>query len=102
MTDIVDPDRELAERFRSGDRTAFDALVRRHQKGVWRLVRRYIKSDADAADVTQLVFVRAFKGLVAFRGAASVRSWLYRIAINCSLSWIRDHRHEQPAEIAED
>jgi RNA polymerase sigma-70 factor (ECF subfamily) len=102
MTEIVDPDRELADRFRGGDRTAFDALVRKHQKGVWRLVRRYIKSDADAADVTQLVFVRAFKGLVTFRGAASVRSWLYRIAINCSLSWIRDHRHEQPAEIAED
>ena len=102
MTEIVDPDRELAERFRAGDRTAFEALVRKHQKGVWRLVRRYIKSDADAADVTQLVFVRAFKGLVAFRGAASVRSWLYRIAINCSLSWIRDHRHEQPAEIADD
>jgi RNA polymerase sigma-70 factor, ECF subfamily len=65
-------------------------------------VRRYVKNDADAADVTQLVFVRAFKGLAAFRGASTVRSWLYRIAINCSLSWIRDHRHEQPAEIAED
>jgi RNA polymerase sigma-70 factor (ECF subfamily) len=99
---IVDPDRELVEKFRSGERSAFDVLVRRHQKGVWRLVRRYIKSDADASDVTQLVFVRAFKGLVAFRGQSSVRSWLLRIAINCSLSWIRDHRREQPAEIAED
>jgi RNA polymerase sigma-70 factor, ECF subfamily len=102
MTAIVDPDRELAEKFRSGDRAAFDTLVRRHQKPIWRVVRRYIKSDADASDVTQLVFVRAFKGLVAFRGQSSVRSWLFRIAINCSLSWIRDHRHEQAAEIAED
>ena len=97
-----DPDRELAERFQSGDRTAFDQLVRRHQKGVWHLVRRYVRRDADASDVTQLAFVRAFKGLAAFRGAASVRSWLYRIAINCSLSWIRDHRREEPTEIAED
>ena len=97
-----DPDRELAERFRDGDRLAFDQLVRRHQKGMWRLVRRYVKSDADAADVTQLAFVRAFRGLATFRGAASVRSWLYRIAINCALSWLRDHRREQPAEIAED
>ena len=71
--------------------------MRRHQKGVWRIVRRYVKRDADAADVTQLVFVRAFKGLGAFRGAASVRSWLYRIAINCALSWLRDHRREQPS-----
>ena len=98
----ADPDQELAERFRDGDRAAFDALVRRHQKGVWRLIRRYVKSDADAADVTQLAFVRAFRGLAAFRGTATVRSWLYRIAINCALSWLRDHRREQPAEIGED
>lgn len=102
VTDSIDPDAELAEKFRSGDRGAFDALVRRHQKGVWRVVRRYVKRDADAADVTQQVFVRAFKGLATFRGAATVRSWLYRIAINCSLSWIRDHRREEPSEIAED
>ena len=99
---LADPDRELAERFRDGDRAAFDLIVRRHQKGMWRLVRRYVKSDADAADVTQLAFVRAFRGLAAFRGTATVRSWLYRIAINCALSWLRDHRREQPAEIADD
>jgi RNA polymerase sigma-70 factor (ECF subfamily) len=98
----VDPDREFVERFRDGDRAAFDQLVRRHQRGVWHLVRRYVRSDADAADVTQQAFVRAFRGLVTFRGAASVRSWLYRIAINCALSWLRDHRREQPTEIAED
>ena len=98
----ADPDLELAERFRDGDRAAFDVLVRRHQKGMWRLVRRYVKSDADAADITQLAFVRAFRGLTGFRGTASVRSWLYRIAINCALSWLRDHRREQPAEIAEE
>jgi RNA polymerase sigma-70 factor, ECF subfamily len=102
VSDVVDPDRELAERFRAGEREAFDQIVRRHQQGVWRLVRRYVKRDADAADVTQLAFVRAFKGFGGFRGSSSVRSWLYRIAINCSLSWLRDHRREQPAEIAED
>jgi RNA polymerase sigma-70 factor, ECF subfamily len=99
---VVDPDRELVERFRDGDRAAFDQLVRRHQRGVWHLVRRYVRSDADAADVTQQAFVRAFRGLVTFRGTASVRSWLYRIAINCALSWLRDHRREQPTEIADD
>ena len=99
---IADPDLALAERFRAGDRAAFDAIVRRHQKGMWRLVRRYVKRDADATDVTQLAFVRAFRGLATFRGTASVRSWLYRIAINCALSWLRDHRREQPTELAED
>jgi len=98
----VDPDRELADRFQAGERTAFDQLVRRHQKGVWYLVRRYVKRDADASDVTQQAFVRAFRGLGAFRGAASVRSWLYRISINCALSWLRDHRREEPTELADD
>ncbi len=98
----IDPDRELAERFRGGDRAAFEQLVRRHQRGVWHLVRRYVKRDADASDVTQLVFVRAYRGLGAFRGAATVRSWLYRIGINCALTWLRDHRREEPTEIADD
>ena len=98
----TDPDRELVDRFQAGERSAFDTLVRRHQKGVWRLVRRYVKRDADASDVSQQAFVRAFKGLVAFRGAATVRSWLYRIAINCALTWLRDHRREEPTEIADD
>lgn len=99
---VIDPDRELAERFRGGDRVAFDQLVRRHQKGMWRLVRRYVKNDADAADVSQQAFVRAFKGLTQFRGGASVRSWLFRIGINCALSWLRDHRREEATEIADD
>jgi len=105
VADLVseaDPDLELVTRFRDGERAAFDQLVRRHQKSMWRIVRRYVRRDADAADVTQQAFVRAFKGLASFRGAASVRSWLFRIAINCALSWLRDHRREQPAEIADD
>ena len=101
-TVTVDPDRELVERFRAGERSAFDLIVRRHQRGMWRLARRYVKHDADAADVTQQAFVKAFHALVSFRGAATVRSWLYRIAINCALSWLRDHRREQPQVIAED
>ena len=98
----TDPDAELADRFRNGERAAFDQIVRRHQKGVWYLVRRYVKRDADASDVSQQAFVRAFKGLATFRGTATVRSWIYRIAINCALSWLRDHRREEPTEIAED
>ncbi len=102
LVTALDPDRELVDQFRAGERAAFDQLVRRHQKGMWRLARRYTRSDSDAADITQLAFVRAYRGLASFRGAASVRSWLYRIAINCALSWIRDHRREQPTEIPED
>ena len=54
-----DPDLPLVERFKSGERRAFDELVRRHQTALWRMARRYVKNDADAADVVQQAFVRA-------------------------------------------
>jgi RNA polymerase sigma-70 factor, ECF subfamily len=46
----------------------------------------------------QQAFVRALRALPTFRGAASLRSWMFRIAINCALSWIRDHKREVPTE----
>jgi RNA polymerase sigma-70 factor (ECF subfamily) len=92
-----DPDLPLVERFRAGERRAFDELVRRHQVALWRMARRYVKNDADAADVVQQAFVRAFRGLVKFRGAATVRTWLYRIAINLALNHVRDRKREEPS-----
>ena len=94
----IDPDLPLVDRFRAGERAAFDELVRRHQQALWRLARRYVKNDADAADVVQQTFVRAFRGLVRFRAAATVRTWLYRIAINLALNHVRDRRREEPAD----
>lgn len=98
----VDLDAALVARAQRGDRTAFEQLVRRHQRGLWHLARRYTRSDADAADVTQQAFVRAYQALSGFRGEASVRSWLYRIAINLALNSVRDRGREQPSEIADD
>lgn len=97
-TPSADPDADLLPALREGDRRAFDQLIRRHQRGVWRVVQRYLKNEADTADVVQQAFVRALRALASFRGAASLRSWLYRIAINCALSWIRDHKREVPTE----
>jgi RNA polymerase sigma-70 factor, ECF subfamily len=94
----ADPDADLLPALREGERRAFDQLIRRHQRGVWRVVQRYLKNDADTADVVQQAFVRALRALPTFRGAASLRSWLFRIAINCALSWIRDHKREVPTE----
>jgi RNA polymerase sigma-70 factor, ECF subfamily len=85
----VDPDAELVDRFLSGDKSAFDALVLKHQPALRRLVVRYVKSDADAKDVTQTAFVKAFQKIGDFRGEASFRTWLFRIAINLALNHIR-------------
>ena len=95
--DRVDVDLALVARFRAGERAAFDELVRRHQQALWRMARRYVKNDADAADVVQQAFVRAFRGLDRFRAASTVRTWLYRIAINLALNHVRDRAREQPA-----
>lgn len=96
----ADLDAALVERARRGERGAFDELVRRHQRGVWRLVRRYVKTDADAADVTQQALVRAYRALDRFRGEASVRTWMFRIAVNVALNHVRDHAREEPSESA--
>lgn len=97
-TPSADPDSDLLPALREGDRRAFDQLIRRHQRGVWRVVQRYLRNEADTADVVQQAFVRALRALGSFRGAATLRSWLFRIAINCALSWIRDHKREVPTE----
>jgi RNA polymerase sigma-70 factor, ECF subfamily len=98
----ADDDARLVARFGAGECAAFDLLVRRYQRPVFRLALRYLGSDADAADVTQRTFVRAFEALARFRGDASFRTWLYRIAINQALNHLRDHRREQPTELADD
>ncbi|MCL4226814.1 MAG: sigma-70 family RNA polymerase sigma factor [Myxococcales bacterium] len=96
----ADADAALVARARRGHRDAFDLLVRRHQRGLWRLVRRYVRDDADAADVTQQAFVRALGALERFRGEASVRTWLYRIGINAALNHLRDRARELPTDDA--
>jgi RNA polymerase sigma-70 factor (ECF subfamily) len=88
-TEEIDHDAELVTQFLAGDRGAFDALVRRHQPAVRRLVHRYVKSDADAKDITQVAFERAFEKLSEFRGEARFRTWLFRIAINLALNHVR-------------
>jgi len=95
----VDLDVALVARARRGERDAFESLVRRHQRGLWRLVRRYVRADADASDVTQQAFVRAYRALDGFRGEASVKSWLYRIGINLALNHMRDRARERPTEL---
>ncbi len=63
---------------------------------------RYVHNEADAKDVTQRAFVRAFGALHTFRGKSSFRTWLYRIAINLSLNHLRDNRRERPSDISDD
>jgi RNA polymerase sigma-70 factor (ECF subfamily) len=65
---------------------AFDVLVARHRRGVYRLCFRFLGNHADAADAAQEVFLKAFRALPRFKGESSVGTWLYRIAVNHCLN----------------
>ncbi len=79
-------DGALVDACRAGRREAFDRLVVRHRRSVYRLCYRFVGNDADATDLAQDVFLRAFRALDGFKGEASVATWLYRIAVNLSLN----------------
>lgn len=75
-------DAQLVKRFKSGDPAAFDAIVRRFQDRVFRLASVWLYDEQSAADVTQEVFVRGFKGLRKFRFRSAPFTWLYRVTRN--------------------
>ena len=89
-----DPDGELVRSVRQGEREAFNALVRRHQRAVFALALRYVRHEADAQDLVQKTFVRALGALDRFRGDSSFRTWLFRIAINLCKNHLRDRKRE--------
>lgn len=77
-----DEDDALAQQARDGDRAAFDALVRRYHPRLLRFAYRMLQHTPDAEDVLQSTFVRAYKGLGAYRPGGFFASWIYRIALN--------------------
>ncbi len=80
---------ELAERARRGDPGAFDELVRETHRSVYSLVYRIVGNRDDAADVTQDVFLRVWRGLRNFRGDAELGTWMYRVAANAALTFVK-------------
>lgn len=69
-----------------GERQAFDILVERHRRTVYHVCFRFTGNHADASDLAQDTFVRAYRALGRFRGDAAVSTWLYRIAVNVCLN----------------
>jgi len=93
-------DREAVAAAQRGDREAFDRLVERYQRDVYRLCYRYVNSHADANDMAQEVFLKAYRALGRFRGDSSFSTWLYRIAVNTCLNF-RASRSPAAAELPE-
>ncbi|MFH1862078.1 MAG: RNA polymerase sigma factor [bacterium] len=85
-------DRELVERFQSGEEGAFNLLVRKYQTRVFQLVYGFVGIHEEAQDLSQEIFLRAYQKLKEFRGESSFFTWLYRIAVNVSLNTVRKAR----------
>ncbi len=75
-------DRVLVDRFKSGDKSAFDEMVSRYWDRIYTMVHQLLRNPQDAEEVTQDAFIRAHRGLVNFRGESAFSTWLYQIATN--------------------
>ncbi len=89
---------EKLQRAGSGDLRAFDVLIDRHQQKVLANCRYLTRSAADAEDLAQEVFVKAYFGLKRFRGESKFRTWLQRIKVNHCLNFLKKKRRE-PAKV---
>jgi RNA polymerase sigma-70 factor (ECF subfamily) len=89
-------DEELVRACLGGDRAAFDRLVSRHQREVYRLCYRFVANHEDAAELAQDAFVRAYRALAKFEGSAAFSTWLHRITVNVCLNRLalKRPRHE--------
>jgi RNA polymerase sigma-70 factor (ECF subfamily) len=79
---VEESDLVLVKRVQRGDKTAFDLLVRKYQHKVVKLVLRYVRNPAEAEDIAQEAFIKAYRALPQFRGDSAFYTWMYRIAIN--------------------
>ena len=91
---------DLLARARQGDTSAFGALVRRYQRRVYAAALHLTGNHADADDVAQEAFVRAFRGLATFDGRSDFFTWLYRITINTALNRLRSTRRTDALQAA--
>jgi RNA polymerase sigma-70 factor (ECF subfamily) len=95
--DVFDDD-YLARRARDGYLDAYEQLVSRHASGVFALAYRLVGDRHAAQDLTQDSLLAAFRALPRFRGEASFKTWLYRIATNRCLNYLSRHRRNEPLE----
>jgi RNA polymerase sigma-70 factor, ECF subfamily len=89
-----DPDVELIERYFGGDTSAFDEIMIRYERQIYRVCYRFVENREDAMDLAQDVFVKSFEHLPTFRRESSLKTWLYRIAINHCLNHVKKHSRE--------
>lgn len=94
-------DAELLEAFRQGDAKAFETLVRRYQRPVLSIARRFARDEDDAEDLAQRAFINAAERAAGWRGG-SFKSWLFRIVVNLAKNHVRDLSRFDRSEAAQE
>jgi RNA polymerase sigma factor (sigma-70 family) len=83
----------LVERARKGDLTAYDDLVRRYQERIYATVYHMTANHEDANDLAQEAFIKAFQALKTFKGGSSFYTWVYRIAVNKTINFLKQRKN---------
>lgn len=96
MTTERECDQLLVDRVRAGERQAFDLLVSKYQRRLMRLVSRIVHDPAEAEDVVQETFIKAYRALRHFRGESAFYTWLYRIGINTAKNFLINQSRRTP------
>lgn len=94
-----DTDEQLVARVQKGDKRSFDLLVLKYQHKVLALVRRFVKDQAEAEDVAQEAFIKAYRAISNFRGDSAFYTWLYRIAVNTAKNALDARKRRPVADI---
>ena len=91
----------MVEKAKRGDIAAFEQLYAFYERSVYSLCLRVTKDRFDAEDLTQEVFLQVYRKVNTFRGESAFGSWLYRVAVNASMMYLRKRQHvqEQPLEV---
>jgi RNA polymerase sigma factor (sigma-70 family) len=85
----------LVDRARGGDLKAYDELVRRYQERIYATIYHMTSNHEDANDLAQESFVKAFQALKSFKGGSSFYTWLYRIAVNKTINFLKQRKNRQ-------
>lgn len=88
------PDADLARSVASGDPVAFETLMRRHNRVLYRVARAIVRDDTEAEDVLQIAYLHAYQAMADFRGQSKLSTWLTRIVVNEALVRLRQRGRE--------
>jgi RNA polymerase sigma-70 factor (ECF subfamily) len=97
-----DEDQRLVEAAQRGDKRAFELLVAKYQRKIFRLVSRLVRDAGEVEDVAQEAFIKAYRALPGFRGESAFYTWLYRIAVNTAKNWLATQGRRAPTSTAAD